>query len=109
MHYVNRMQLREYESSIQLLQMRFRRLAIVRKPIRLKAIRCADKYALIEAGDGHSGYVLQVDETYEDPDATMFRIYTKFQYIQEILVPEERFPSAGRPNNSTSFRRRRID
>ena len=89
MHYKNRWDLRQYEPSIQELKMRFRRVAVARRPIRVKAIRCSNERAIIGAGDGFSGYVLVVDETNEDPKVTMFKIGAKFQYGRKIQTAME--------------------
>ena len=83
-NYVDWWKLREYEPSVQLVRMRFRRLAVARKPIQIQAIRCGSNSAIIGTGDGYSGYILKEDEKNEDRNITMFNIYGKFKYKCEL-------------------------
>jgi len=62
-HYVNRWNLRSHEPTVEENYIRFQRLAVARRPIRIIMIRCHEKFAIIEAGDGQSGYILIRDDS----------------------------------------------
>lgn len=78
MYYTNVMHLRSYEPTIQTHYLSFRRVTVLPaiRSIRVQVIRCGEKTALIDAGDGLSGYILVKASSH----VTAFYIHGKFTY-----------------------------
>ena len=74
-----------YEPSVRDHFIHFRRVSALNTPFQATVIQCSEEYALIEAGDGFTGYILERDESYKNTDMTVFGIYEKFEYEKEIL------------------------
>ena len=49
-----------------------------RRPVRIEVLRCSNKYAIISADDGSSGYLLETEA-----ESTIFNIFSKFQYTEQ--------------------------
>ena len=81
--------LRSYQPSVQIHYLHFKKATLDRSPVRVEIVRCSDRFALIEAGDGVSGYVLEKYDTAESRryGYTLFCMYTKFIYNQETQLP----------------------
>ena len=83
------------QSNIQVHNVGFRRLGVYHRAIKTEMIRCHETYALMDAGDGTSGYVLERNQPRRQSDdaSTLFYIYRKFHYGIESSEPPEELPS----------------
>mgnify|MGYP006965843359 CR=1 FL=1 len=72
----------------------FRRLRVHHQPIKTEMVRCHEKFAIMDAGDGISGYVLERQRPRGQRD--LFYIYTKFSHTME-LPPENLPPLVDQP------------
>ena len=116
-YHVNALFVRAYEPSVQAHYIRFRWLEPEPKPVFIKLLRCTKAFALIDARDGLSGYVLEKYVSSEDEyprHMTLFHIDTKFYYTGEILNnSDEKTPHINKNEETrvqpTMSRRRVID
>lgn len=96
LYYVNLWTLRSFEPQIETQYIRIRRLGLVPKPIKTDLIRCSEKFALIAAGDGFTGYILKIDKANQNTSRTIFNIDGKFLYKERpahVTPPVDRSAS----------------
>ena len=98
-YYVNAKLLRTYQPKIQVHYVGFRRLRIHRDTdVKTEMILCNELYALMDAGDGISGYVLEKVKA-RDPETSLFYIYTKFYPSMDLdEAPVALPPIVGQPS-----------
>ena len=93
LQFVDRIMLTNDRPNRQLQYIRLRRVAagMTLKPIPAEIIRCSEKYAIIDAADGVSGYLLQKDKSFESvADIAVFYIVAKFQYGERTTPSRHR-------------------
>lgn len=77
---------KKYRPKVEIQYINFRRVEPTARPIRIKLVRCSEKYALIEAEKDRSGYLLRKGKPDRHTCGTIFHIDARFNQNKKVPV-----------------------